>query len=143
MRPLSDSEIVACKRALLALVNDTSGVEAAVLASPDGFEVVSATRVRRIDGPRLAAMSSSILALGTALANELKLDACRNMHIDAGQGLVLLLTVPCARIELVLSALAPKDTTLGMMLMATRRCADAIGQRLDRPPKSSGKRESQ
>lgn len=133
MTPLTDSEVVACKRALLALVNDTS-VEAALLASPDGFEVVSATRVRRIDGPRLAAMSSSMLALGSALANELNLDTCRNMHLDADDGLVLLLTVPCTRVELVLSALAPKDTTLGMMLMATRTCAQAIGKRLDKLP---------
>jgi uncharacterized protein len=133
MNPLTDSELVACKRALLALVNnDTTGVEAALLASPDGFEVVSATRVRRIDGPRLAAMSSSLLALGTALASELNLDVCRNMHIDAGEGLVLLQTVPCARVELVLSALPPKDTTLGMMLMATRQCAQTIGRRLDK-----------
>jgi predicted regulator of Ras-like GTPase activity (Roadblock/LC7/MglB family) len=131
MTPLTENEKAACQTALVDLVNTTSGVEAALLASPDGFEVVSATRTRAIDGPRLAAMSSSMIALGTAMASDLKLDVCRNMHIEAGQGVVLLLTVPCTRTGLVLSALAPKDTTLGLVLVAARACAQVIAKRLD------------
>jgi uncharacterized protein len=131
MKPLTDKEKAACSRALTELVNHSSGIDTALLATPDGFEVVSATRTRRIDGARLAAMSSSMIALGTAMANDLKLDGCRNMHIEAGDGVVLLVTVPCTRAKLVLSTLAPRDTTLGLVLVSARACAHAIAQWLD------------
>jgi uncharacterized protein len=131
MTALTESEKAACEHALVDLVNDASGIEAVLLASPDGFEVVSAARTRRLDGPRLAAMSSSMLALGTAMARDFKLDGCRNVHIEAGDGVIVLLTVPCERTALVLSALAPASSTLGMVLVAARRCAQAIGRRLD------------
>jgi predicted regulator of Ras-like GTPase activity (Roadblock/LC7/MglB family) len=131
MTPMTESEKAACERALVDLVNSSSGVEASLLASPDGFEVVSATRAQRLDGPRLAAMSSSMLALGTAMAQDLRLDGCRNIHMEAGDGVVLLLTVPCDRMGLVLSALAHKGSTLGMVLVATRNSAKAIGRLLD------------
>jgi predicted regulator of Ras-like GTPase activity (Roadblock/LC7/MglB family) len=131
MTPLTANEKAACEHALVDLVNTSSGIEAVLLASPDGFEIVSATRAQRIDGARLAAMSSSMLALGTAMAQDLKLKDCRNIHIEAGDGLMLLLTVPCGRMGLVLSALAPKGSTMGLVLVATRNCATTIGQLLD------------
>lgn len=131
MTALTESEKKACERALVDLVNTASGVEAVLLASPDGFEVVSATRATRIDGPRLAAMSSSMLALGAAMAHDLKLDGCRNIHMEAGDGVALLLTVPCTRVGLVLSALADKGSTLGLALVATRGCAQTIARLVD------------
>lgn len=131
MTPLTESEKAACERALVELVNSSSGVEAALLASPDGFAIVTATRAQRLDGPRLAAMSSSMLALGAAMAHDLRLDGCRNIHMEAGDGVVLLLTVPCDRTPLVLWALAHKGSTLGMVLVATRNCAQAVGRLLD------------
>jgi predicted regulator of Ras-like GTPase activity (Roadblock/LC7/MglB family) len=131
MRPLTEGEKTACEAALVDLVHDTSGVEAALLASPDGFEVVSASRTHRLDGPRLAAMSSSMLALGAAMSHELALDRCRNLHIESDDGVALLFTVPCARADLVLSAMSRGDATLGMVLVATRRCARTIAALLD------------
>jgi uncharacterized protein len=131
MKALTESEKAACEQALVELVNEASGVDAVLLASSDGFEVVSATRVHRLDGPRLAAMSGSMLALAAAMARDFKLDGCRNVHIEAGDGVVLLMTVPCDRAELVLSALASRGSTLGMVLVAARRCAQAIARLVD------------
>lgn len=131
MTPLTESEKAACERALVDLVNASSGVDAVLLASPDGFEVVSATRTQTLDGPRLAAMSSSMLALGAAMARDFKLDGCRNVHIEAGNGVVLLLTVPCERAGLVLSALARGGSPLAMVLVAARRCAQSVAGLLD------------
>lgn len=131
MTPLTQSEKAACEQALVDLVNDASGVDSVLLASPDGFEVVSASRTRKLDGPRLSAMSSSMLALGAAMAQEYKLQGCRNVHVEAPDGVVVLLTVPCERTCLVLSALALKGSTLGMVLVAARRCAQEIGKLLD------------
>ena len=131
MTPLTVSEKAACERALVDLVNGSSGVDAVLLASADGFAVVSATRGQGLDAARLAAMSSSMLALGAAMARDFRLDGCRNVHIEAGNGVVLLVTVPCKRAGLVLSALAPGGSTLGMVLVSTRRCAQAIAALLD------------
>jgi predicted regulator of Ras-like GTPase activity (Roadblock/LC7/MglB family) len=131
MTPLAKHEKAACEEVLVGLVGTSAGIEAALLASSDGFEVVSAARGARPDGPRLAAMASSLLALGTAVAHDLALDGCRNIHIEAGGGVVLLVTVPCARTGLVLSAVAHKGATLGMVLVATRNCAQSIARLLD------------
>lgn len=51
--------------------------------------------------------------------------------MEAGDGVALLLTVPCTHIGLVLSALADKGSALGMALVATRGCAQAIARLLD------------
>jgi len=44
---------------------------------------------------------------------------------------VLLFSVPCQRADLILAAVASKDTTLGMCLVDVRRCAEELARRLD------------
>jgi predicted regulator of Ras-like GTPase activity (Roadblock/LC7/MglB family) len=129
--PLTEVERALCERALNELVQTSSGIERALIATPDGFEVAFATRGKRFNAARLAAMSSSILAVGGAMAGELRLGACRNVVVDAEQGLLVLFTIPCTRAQLVLSALAPRDSTLGLVLVATRACAQNIARQLD------------
>ncbi len=129
--PLTEVERALCERALTDLLQTTSGIERTLIATPDGFEVAFATRGKRFNVARLAAMSSSILAVGSAMSGELRLDACRNVIVEAEKGTLVLFTIPCKRAQLVLSALAPKDSTLGLVLVATRACAQEIARQLD------------
>jgi len=131
MSGLSDVDKAVCERALRELVQSTAGVEYALLASPDGFEIVSASRTRTLDGARVAAMASSIFAVGSAMASELRLDTCRNVIVEADKGFLTLFTVPCARVPLVLWTVALEGTTLGLVLMATRACARDLARQLD------------
>jgi predicted regulator of Ras-like GTPase activity (Roadblock/LC7/MglB family) len=129
--PLTEVERALCERGLSELIHTTSGIERAWIASPDGFEIASATRGKRFNAARLAAMSSSMLAVGSALAGELRLGGCRNVIVEAEQGQLVLFTIPCSRAQLVLSALAPNSSTLGLVLVATRACAKDIARQLD------------
>jgi predicted regulator of Ras-like GTPase activity (Roadblock/LC7/MglB family) len=132
MTPLSDLEKVLCEVALRDLVQGSAGVEYALLASPDGFEVARVTRARPLNGSRVAAMASSVFAVGSAMAGELRLGECRNLVVETDQGYLVLLTVPCRRAPLVLWTVARQGTTLGMMLTATRACTRELARQLDR-----------
>lgn len=131
MTTLNDAEKALCERALRELVRSESGVEYALLASPDGFEIARVARAHALNGARVAAMASSIFAVGAAMAGELRLGGCRNLVVEAEKGFLTLFTVPCHRIPLVLWAVALQDTTLGMVLAATRGCARELARQLD------------
>jgi predicted regulator of Ras-like GTPase activity (Roadblock/LC7/MglB family) len=132
MTPLTTHEKAICERGLSDLVQLATGVDTALIATPDGFEVAYVARVQMVNAARLAAMSSSMLALGDAMARELAFKTCAQIVMEATGGFLLVSALPCARAELVLSALAPTTSTLGMAMVAMRRCAKTIGGALDR-----------
>jgi predicted regulator of Ras-like GTPase activity (Roadblock/LC7/MglB family) len=133
--PLTKDEKAICARWLSDLVQASSGVDSALIATPDGFEVAFVARVRTVDASRLAAMSSAMLALGGAMARELAFKTCTQVVMEATGGFLLVSALPCARAELVLSALAPTTSTLGMAMVALRTCAKTIGGALDQDGK--------
>ena len=87
---LSKVEATFCERELGELVRTSSGVETALIATGDGFEVACVTRGRTLDAARVSGLASSVLALGRALARELDLKASRSAVMEADGGLVLL-----------------------------------------------------
>jgi predicted regulator of Ras-like GTPase activity (Roadblock/LC7/MglB family) len=128
---LTADEKAICERGLTDLVQAATGVDTALIATPDGFEVAYMARVPTVDPARLAAMSSAMLALGGAMARELAFKTCTQVVMEASGGFLLVSALPCTRAELVLSALAPTTSTLGMAMVALRTCAKAIGGALD------------
>jgi predicted regulator of Ras-like GTPase activity (Roadblock/LC7/MglB family) len=136
---LSKVEAAFCERELGELVRNSAGVEVGLIATGDGFEVACATRGRTLDAARVSGLASSVLALGRAMARELELKAARSAVLEAEAGLVLLFAVPCQRAELILAAVASKDTTLGMCLVDVRRCAEEIARRLDQGYSGKGR----
>ena len=131
MTPLTPLEKAYCERALADLLEPKSGIDGALLASPDGFEIAWAIRGRTLPRAQIAAMSSSLFAVGAAMAHELRLGACRNVVVEAATGTLLLFTVPCKRAPLVLWSIATSDATLGMALISTRTCARDVARHLD------------
>lgn len=136
---LSKVEATFCERELGELVRTSSGVETALVATGDGFEVACVSRGRTVDAARVAGLASSVLALGRALAREMDLKTSRSAVMEADGGLVLLFAVPCQRADLILAAVASKDTTLGMCLVDVRRCAEELARRLDQGYSAKGR----
>lgn len=66
-----------------------SGVVAVVVASADGFDIASAVS-GGVDAARVAAMASSISAIGTAAAQEGKLSRCRQVTVGTADGFIYL-----------------------------------------------------
>lgn len=67
------------------------GIRTVVLASVDGFALVSAGAEGR--GERLAAMTSAMLALAAAVGRELVLGDLQTLMLEAAGGKVLMLAI--------------------------------------------------
>lgn len=116
-----------CSEHLQWFVSQTSGVTAALVATTDGFEVSSVLH-QSLSAQKMAAMTSSILALGEAVLAEADLSDCRNVVIESGGGLIVMLAIGDPRNELLLSVIADSNAMLGQVLWSARSCCDRIRQ---------------
>ena len=114
-----------CQIALQWFISQTAGGTAALVATTDGFEVAAVTH-QSLSTEKMAAMTSSILALGEAALGEANYDGCQNVVIEANSGLIVMLAVGEQRKELLLSVIADKNAMLGQVLWAARRCCERI-----------------
>lgn len=114
-----------CAVHLQWFMSETSGVTAVLVATTDGFEVASVMH-QPLSAEKMAAMTSSILALGEAVLSEADLTDCKNVVIESGDGLIVMLAIGDARGELLLSVIADKNAMLGQVLWAARRCCEQI-----------------
>jgi predicted regulator of Ras-like GTPase activity (Roadblock/LC7/MglB family) len=122
-----------CQRSIDQLLKDTAGIMRAVVATTDGFEVVHAPQLAEESGDggaRLAAMSSSMLALAEAMAKEGNLTECNDVLVDCSDGRMLLLSVPAQEARFVLCVAASSSSTLGHVLAAARLCAQEMSRKL-------------
>ncbi len=105
---------------LHALVAGTAGVRSAVLVERSGVKLASAPMSADASPQALAAMSSSVLAIGAAMLDDAGLGACADMVIESETGMIVLL--PVADSELLLSVVADRSAMLGEVLWAAKRC---------------------
>lgn len=112
-------------RALLQLKDSVPDLSTACVATRDGFEIA---RLHSSGGDqrKLAAMASSMHALGDAIAEETSLGECRNVTIEGSTGKAVMLTVPDAKANKVLIAAASSDTNLAMLLIVSRACCEQL-----------------
>ncbi|HJU37999.1 MAG TPA: roadblock/LC7 domain-containing protein, partial [Tahibacter sp.] len=78
------------QKQLEAFGQSTPGVVSAVLLSADGFEIAS-LKVGKIGAERLAAMGSSLGAIGSAIAREAGIVDCNRLIIEADSGTVVIM----------------------------------------------------
>lgn len=123
----------ACRQQLELLVRDTAGIESAAVVTGDGFELAAVLR-HDLSGDKLAAMTSSLLALSEAVVEELRMRKCRNVIIEGEGGTVVMIRVPADGIDLLMSVLCREDAVLGSVLYATRVCAARLGAQLGQEP---------
>lgn len=118
--------VEACQQHLQALVSHTPGVTSAAVASSDGFQVAAVFN-REISANKLAAMTSSIHALGEAVVAESLLKKCLNVLIEAESGKVIMLAISHTDHHLLLTVIANENSVLGQLLWAAKNCCDRIG----------------
>jgi uncharacterized protein len=122
---LSPTEQAACTERMRSLLDDLPAALGVFLATDDGFEITQVISGRALDPARLAAMSSSIIALGHAMVEETGLGETENFFIEARLGKILLLNID-ARIALSMTVIAKPTATLGQVLMLSKRCAQEL-----------------
>lgn len=114
------------------LVSQTSGIESAAIVTGDGFEVASSLRPG-LSVEKLAAMTSSLLALSEAVVGEMGMQRCQYVIIDTERGAVVTLRIPSDGHDLLLCVLCGDGATLGAVLYAARDSARALARRLSLP----------
>lgn len=110
--------------ALAALATQVTGLQGAVVASTDGFALAQLGRAAQtVD--RLAAMTSSMLALAGALGRELCFGELDTLILDAEHGKVLMLAIPGEPTRLLMVACDTRGV-IGTVLWHAKQCVRAI-----------------
>jgi uncharacterized protein len=118
-----------CTEGLRQLISETPGAESACLATGDGFEI-AAVLGAGTSASRIAAMMSSMHALGSAVTAELKMKECRSVIVDGESGTFVVVRVPSQFAELTLAVTCGKRGTIGGILFAARQHARWIDERI-------------
>ena len=103
------------------LLNTVTSVDFVMLCSSDGFEIALSSKKQIANGSKIAAVSSSILAMVSAFIPEIDLHGCQTITLDAENGKALLTAVPHPRYPTVIVALTSKDVLLGQMLYEMKK----------------------
>ena len=103
----------------------TPGILAAQVCTLDGFEVAGIDTNAQSQR-RLAAMVSSIHAVGSAIITETQLGECTNLVLEATQGKALMMSVPGSSGQLLLAAIASKDLLFGHFHAACKACCEDL-----------------
>ncbi|WP_218699109.1 roadblock/LC7 domain-containing protein [Acinetobacter harbinensis] len=110
------------------LLNMVSGVDFVMLSSADGFELALASKKNLDNRGKIAAVSSSILAMVSAFIAEIHLSGCKTITLDADNGKVILTAVDHPQYPLVLIAVATKEVLIGQLLYAIKKTAETLAQ---------------
>lgn len=120
-------ELVAiAKREIQNILTDVSGVSYVMLCSTDGFEVASVNKRNVANSGKLAAVSSSILAMVTAFVSEIQLVGCQSVTLDAENGKAILTSIPAKNHPMIIVTISSRDILLGHLLHAVKRASDNI-----------------
>lgn len=114
-----------CEAALDRLLASSDGITCAMLALRDGRTF--AVRHRSpMDAGKLAAMTSSMSALGQSVLRDLKSGPLDHLLIDGAEGKLVLATIPSSNGLLILAVHAGKSVPLGFVLGQAKACATIV-----------------
>jgi uncharacterized protein len=125
----SETERDICAAHIARLLNESSDIFGAIVASVDGFEIASQVR-EDMSSRKLSAISSSLLALAVAVCGEGQVGDCRDMVIDASQGRVFLMDIP-SRKKMLLMVLCGNVAMLGKVFWSARNARESISKDLE------------
>lgn len=124
---LSQSFTTNATKALALLATETKGVMTAVVATVDGFDVASYSD-GEIEVQKIAAMASSMGAIGAVVGEESKVGACKSIIIEAETGFVAMVEINHPKYALILTVVAHRSAVLGQLLYSARETAAMLAQ---------------
>ncbi len=107
------------------LLDAIDGCRAVIVATIDGFSLAVAQR-QSIDADRLAAMVSSIGALGAAASRETGIGTPRCLVVESTEGRLVVRCVNTGTHDLVIAVLADTKALLGMVWTALAHSEKAL-----------------
>ena len=127
-RSAPDSLIHTAHQQIKEILTNVSGVEYVMICSSDGFELTSAYKKNVTNTGKLAAVSSSILAMVQAFLAEIDLHGCQSITLEAENGKAFLSAVPNKNYPMLIVALTSQEVLLGQLLFSLKRCSEKISQ---------------
>ena len=127
-RSAPDSLIHTAQQQIKEILTNVSGVEYVMICSSDGFELTSAYKKNVTNTGKLAAVSSSILAMVQAFLAEIDLHGCQSITLEAENGKAFLSAVPNKNYPMLIVALTSQEVLLGQLLFSLKRCSEKISQ---------------
>ena len=99
-----------------------------MLCSTDGLELAHVYKRDGYNSTKLAAVSSSILAMVAAFTNEIHLEGCQSITLDADNGKAILTSIPSSNHPMIIVTLTEKDVLLGQLLYTLKNASNKIMQ---------------
>jgi predicted regulator of Ras-like GTPase activity (Roadblock/LC7/MglB family) len=109
------------------LVDELTGVTAAVVATSDGFDVASAC-VSDADPARVAAMGSSIVAIGDVVSQEARLGRRESVMVLTDSGFAVFHSVHRRDTDLVINVLARDSAVPAMVAYRAAQLARTLAE---------------
>ena len=122
---LSPSLLRVAERETKLVLAELVGIKAVVIASVDGFDVASAS-TDNVDPERIAAMASSIAAIGTVVAHEAALGAPTNIMINSTMGFVQVFNVDRPDVQLIVNIVSDSSGVLAQVAYRGRLMAKSL-----------------
>jgi predicted regulator of Ras-like GTPase activity (Roadblock/LC7/MglB family) len=131
----SDDTLLVARIHCERLLKNVQGLTAVLLATADGFDVVSAVK-SGLKPSRLAALASSISAIGQVVSLEGSLGHSKRVTIDGEFGFVLVSAIDRQDVSLVLILVSDNEALLGQLNVSASASA-AFFKHLSLLPASS------
>ena len=121
-KEITMSRLESLNKVLKTLQGSSPGVEASALISSDGLMIASAL-AKEMDETRVAAMTATLLNLGTRAATELRRGEVSEVIVRGDQGYAVMLSAGRGALLLVL---ATEATPLGLIFFDMREAVKGI-----------------
>jgi len=108
------------------LLNGQTGILAVVIASADGFDIASAV-TKSLVPARIAAMASSISAIGTVVSQEVSLGNSKSVTVNTEKGFTYITHLELEGKSCILNVVADDSAVLAQIIY---QCSE-IGKRLN------------
>ena len=116
------------KNEIQDVLMNVRSVNQVMLCSTDGFELAHVYKSDGYNSTKLAAVSSSILAMVAAFMNEIHLEGCQSITLDADNGKAILTSIPSSNHPMIIVTLTEKDVLLGQLLYTLKNASSRIMQ---------------
>lgn len=119
-----------CNQCLEEAIQDMRGLEAALIATPDGFTITYIDRKSQFNADKLSAVSSSVFALSASLVTEFSMRDCHSIMINSETGTIHVTTISAKDEHLILVIEARSDTMLAAVIHAAKKIRQAVEQEI-------------
>lgn len=112
----------ACQQTFTQMMSASDAIYGLLISTVDGYDVSSNFK-KELPATKMAAMMSSMLALGETVATEAKQKQCRYVIVENSDGYILTLKI---KGDLVLSVVATAEANLGMLHSISRNAVEKL-----------------